>query len=81
MVTKEQAMTENEFHYGDCRKVVGPRGGVRFDIRTVRRNGATKVWKTRPNEFRMPYKYGMWEHGYIDQYNASDFHVASDCTI
>lgn len=38
-----------------------------------RRNGATKTWKTRPNEFRIPIKRGLREYGYIDQRNASEF--------
>lgn len=25
----------------------------------MRRNGATKMWKTRPDEFRIPVKYGF----------------------
>lgn len=29
------------------------------------RNGATKLWKTRPNEFRIPIKIGFREHGEI----------------
>ena len=28
-------------------------------------NGAVKFWKTRPHEYRIPYKYGMYEFGYI----------------
>lgn len=25
-----------------------------------RRNGRTKTWKTRPGEFRIPYRYGLY---------------------
>jgi len=32
----------------------------------LRRNGATKLWKTRPNEFRIPVKAGLKACGYID---------------
>lgn len=39
----------------------------------VRRNGATKTWKTRPGEFKIPVKYGMYEYFYIDQNNANEF--------
>ena len=35
----------------------------------VRRNGATKTWKTRPTEFRIPCKYGLYEYLYIDHTN------------
>ena len=32
----------------------------------ARRNGATKAWKTRPNDFRIPIKHGLYDYGYID---------------
>lgn len=38
----------------------------------VRRNGKTKLWKTRPDEFRIPIKYGMYGFGYITEENMSD---------
>lgn len=31
----------------------------------ARRNGATKIWKTRPGEFRIPIKHGLYDYGYI----------------
>lgn len=34
-----------------------------------RRNGATKLWKTRPNDFRIPVKYGLKECFYIECIN------------
>ncbi len=33
----------------------------------LRRNGATKLWKTRPADFRIPIKAGIKSYGYIDQ--------------
>lgn len=39
----------------------------------VRRNGATKTWKTRPDEFKIPVKYGMYEFFYITDKNASEW--------
>lgn len=42
----------------------------------TRRNGATKTWKTRPNEFRIPVKAGLRACGYITHQNVdSDFVV------
>ena len=41
-----------------------------------RRNGKTKTWKTRPNDFRIPVKHGLYAYGYIDQDNATEFNVA-----
>jgi outer membrane protein assembly factor BamB len=35
----------------------------------VRRNGATKLWKTRPGEFRIPIKYGLKNHGEITHHD------------
>jgi hypothetical protein len=35
----------------------------------VRRNGATKLWKTRPGDFRIPVKAGFCACGYITQEN------------
>jgi hypothetical protein len=37
----------------------------RGKIITVRVNGKCKIWKTRPGEFQLPVKYGMYECGYI----------------
>lgn len=81
MVTKDQAMTETEFHYGECVRTVGPRGGVTERVEHWRPNGALKVWKTRPDEWRLPIKYGMRGYSYIDQYNADQFHVAGECPL
>lgn len=81
MITFEQAMTADRFHYGTCSKTVGPRGGETVRIEQWRRNGSTKTWNTRPGEFRVPIKYGMRGYGYIDQYSADRFHVESDCPL
>lgn len=64
MVTKEQAIIEAEFHHE-------PSGNRRY-----RRNGATKTWVTRPLEFRVPVKFGLYEYGYLTELNAHEFHVA-----
>lgn len=36
----------------------------------VRRTGKTIFWKTRPDNFRIPVKHGLRDHGYIDHANA-----------
>jgi hypothetical protein len=33
----------------------------------VRVNGAPKLWKTRPESVRVPYKYGLYEYGYLTE--------------
>lgn len=81
MVTKEQALTEDQFHYGNCTRATGPRGGVREHVVVCRRGGATKTWITRPDDFRVPIKVGFKEHGEITHQNCHQFHTAGDCVL
>jgi hypothetical protein len=84
MITKLHAMNlavGTELHYGTCQKHVGVRGGVKLNITRVRVSGQCKTWKTRPNEFRLPIKYGLYDSWAIDQYNGVNFHLPSDCPI
>ena len=81
MVNKQQAETANHFHFGECHRSIGPRGAVKDTIKIVRRTGRTKVWKTRPDNFQTPVKYGLYESGYITQDNASAFHIPEECPI
>ena len=41
----------------------------------VRRNGKTQVWKTRPTEFKIPIKYGLYEFGYITHENCNEWTI------
>ncbi len=43
-----------------------------------RRNGKTKRWKSRPDQFRIPVKYGMYEYFYIDNSNAHEWSTVPD---
>lgn len=83
MLTKEQAVSAPEFHYGVCTRTVGPRGGVEIKITRVRRNGMTQVWKTRPADWRVPVKYGIRakDQFSITQDRASEFHTPDDCPL
>ena len=81
MVTKEQAMVAGRFHFGHCERIVGPRGGIKIRNVEFRRNGQTRTWKTRANDFRVPVKYALSVYGYIDQDNAEQFHVEADCPL
>jgi hypothetical protein len=38
----------------------------------ARRNGKTKTWKTRPNLFKIPVKYGLRTYFYIQNFNDSN---------
>lgn len=83
MVTQEQALTERYFHYTgkqNCTVTIGTRGGVTEKKIEVRANGKCQTWKTRPLDFRLPIKYGLYEYAYITQDNAHDFHVVTECT-
>ncbi len=69
MITREQALTENIFHE--------PRNSK--NCARWRRNGKTKLWKTRPTEFRVPIKWGLKTCGYLTQENMHLFHTVEDC--
>lgn len=67
-VTKQIAITANTFtHITALKKDNSPL--------TVRRNGKTQLWKTRPNDFKVPVKYGLYEYFYITQDNCNEWNV------
>ena len=40
-------------------------------------NGACKTWKTRPGQFRVPLKRGMYQHAYLTEHNGDGFVLAT----
>jgi len=81
MITKEQALTTNDFHENHSAIIkIGPRGG-KFPpkIYSWRRNGKTKTWKRSPERFQIPIKYGLRTCDYITEDNAHMFHAAENC--
>lgn len=71
MLTKEQALTEREFH-------VYHRSTKR--CYKWRRNGQTKTWVRDPDRWELPVKYGL--HGYntfTNTHNPEVIFVASEC--
>jgi hypothetical protein len=38
-------------------------------------NGKCKTWKTRPDNFKLPVKYGLYDHFYITQDNADEWSI------
>ena len=60
-ITKADAVGAS---YGDCFHGKSATGGKIINVRVT---GACKVWKTRPDEFRLPVKYGLYDSGYITQ--------------
>ena len=81
MISKQQAIDCDMFHANGCTRHIGPRGGVKESIEQWRRNGVTKTWKTRPTEFRIPVKFGMYGYGYIEDSTAHQAHTAEDCPL
>lgn len=69
-ITKEIALTANEFLH----KTLTNKDRLRTPLK-VRRNGKTQVWKTRPNEFKIPVKYGLYGYTYITDKNADEWFV------
>jgi hypothetical protein len=47
----------------------------------VRPSGKCQTWKTRPDEFRLPCKHGLYESGEVNERNAASFHTVEDCPI
>lgn len=87
-MTKEMAeearASNGEIHYtgqSPCTRDFGPKTYVMDRVTKVRPNGKAQTWKTRPNDFRLPVKYGLKEYLYIDQDNAAHFHRAEDCPL
>src|ERR1700687_84261 len=82
VITKEQALTVNEFHERHSVEIkVGPRGGKTYPkIFTWRRNGKTQTWVRNPEKFQIPVKFGMYLHGYITEHDIS-VHAAEDCPL
>ena len=82
MINKMQAINlrhGDELHYGQCLIVIGPRGGEKLTQERWRINGRCKTWKTRPAEFRVPIKLGLYDNHYLDHENAVGFHPACMC--
>jgi hypothetical protein len=69
-ITREDAMTADRFH--ENHELAGK-------IYEWRRNGATQTWKTRPEDFRVPIKYGLKSYDSITPGNAHLMHRADQC--
>lgn len=69
MITYQQALTATMFHHVRLRNADGT------PLR-ARRNGRTQVWKTRPGDFRIPCKHGMYDYVQVTNSNAHEWEVA-----
>lgn len=65
-VTKEEAMNCHTFYHYKLKNADGT--AIR-----CRANGKCKTWKTRPEEFELPVKYGLRECFYITQETCVDW--------
>jgi hypothetical protein len=84
MVTREEALQlthGDEIHEEGCLRITGPRGGVTERITRWRVSGQCQTWKTRPDHFRVPIKFGMYESSTLDHHNAYLCHLASKCPL
>ena len=71
MITKKQAVTacyRQIFHHHTEKNADGT------PIR-CRVSGECKIWKTRPDDFRLPVKYGLYDCFYITPSNAKDWNA------
>lgn len=71
MVTYNEAVTASAFHENH-------EPGAK--IYRWRRNGKTQVWKTRPGEFRVPIKYGLYSYDQLTHLNADRMHAEDACS-
>ena len=71
MITKQQAIDADighVFHHISIKN-------SSFEPVRCRKNGKVKVWKTRPEEFKMPVKHGLYDHFYITENNAGEWNL------
>jgi len=71
MITKQDAVNA---HYRQEFYFVNNHGVVK----RCRVNGACKTWKTRPDEFKLPMKFGLYECFYITDENAGRFFTSEE---
>lgn len=69
MVTKQEAMTQRFFEHVELKDSRG--NPVR-----CRASGKCQTWKTRPDEFKLPVKYGLYHSFYLNNLNANCWVVA-----
>jgi hypothetical protein len=73
MLSKYEAQTASEFHHVTETQSSGQQ------CARVRRNGRTRTWKTRPDEFVLPVKWGMRDQFSIHEIDADCWNVADKC--
>jgi hypothetical protein len=66
-LTKAQALAQPSTIY---HRTLRNRDGTALRVRS---SGKCQTWKTRPEEFKLPVKYGMYESSYITHATASEW--------
>lgn len=69
MATKIEIQTAKSFAHKTLKNADG-------SAMRCRASGKCQTWKTRPNEFKLPVKYGLYNSFYITETNADDWNVA-----
>lgn len=69
MANKTEILTAKNFEHKTLRNADG-------SPMRCRASGKVQTWKTRPNEFKLPVKYGLYNSFYITQDNAEQWNVA-----
>lgn len=69
MATKLEISTAKSFVHKTVKNADG-------SAMRCRASGKFQTWKTRPNEFKLPVKYGLYNSFYITEANADDWNVA-----
>lgn len=72
-ITKQQALTLDTFHAAHHANAT--------KCAIYRRNGMTQTWITRPNDFRVPVKFGMYTYNNITHNEAHLVYAPNDCPI
>ena len=44
-----------------------------------KRNGRTQVWKTRPDDYRVPLKHGLYRYAQLTPTNSNLVHCECQC--
>jgi len=78
-IQKSDAIESDYFHAGACVTLQTPRNATATITETWRANGQLKTWKTRPDDFKLPIKYGLRECWYLTNDNAHSFHRSDQC--
>ncbi len=74
MITKDIALT---LHLGQILHHISVKNADGTPLR-VRVNGKCQTWKTRPDEFRIPVKHGLYDHGEITKFNGDEWKLSEN---